>query len=207
MTISLAHILPLSEVNGPGARSVIWVQGCPKRCPECWNPEFLSFDSAWTLTPQELFGHLREITADFAAIEGITLSGGEPFAQAGPLVEFVTECRASGLSIMSYSGFTLEEIEAKGGPCEDLLNQLDILVDGEYMANLQCDRLWRGSLNQRVHLLTDRYENHRDRLDREEREFEVTIGKNGLTITGFPEPPILSAVSGKNANNSEPAGS
>ncbi|MBX7152072.1 radical SAM protein [bacterium] len=191
--IEIADILPVSEVNGPGKRTVIWVQGCPKRCPGCWNPEFLTFGSDRKLTPKKLVEYVREATHSFNDIEGVTFSGGEPFSQAETLAEAAKLFRRHGLSIMSYSGWTLEEIQSsKSGII--LLNQLDILIDGEYIRSLSTTRLWHSSSNQRVHFLTERYSGYRSRVESGEQEFEITLKSDEVTLTGFPDQSVLRAL-------------
>jgi len=185
--IELAHIVPISEVNGPGKRTVIWVQGCPKRCKECWNPEFLKFGSNWTLSPDELFSHVREVTCEFSAIEGLTFSGGEPFAQAEFLSKAARLFRKENLTLMSYSGYSLDEIRKTGTPLTDFLNQLDILVDGEYVRELQSFKLWRSSSNQQVHFLTDRYAAYKEKMDSNGQEIELTLSNAKMNLTGFPD--------------------
>lgn len=188
--IEIAGVLPVSEVNGPGKRSVIWVQGCPKRCPGCWNPEFLTFGSDWKLTPKELVEYVRKGTHSFSDIEGITFSGGEPFSQAAALAEAAKIFRRLGLSVISYSGWTLEDIRStKDG--SKLLKQLDILIDGEYIRSLATTRLWRSSSNQRIHFLTERYSHYRSKIETDEQEFEITLQSGGVTITGFPDQSVL----------------
>jgi anaerobic ribonucleoside-triphosphate reductase activating protein len=189
--IAIAEIADVSEVNGPGARAVVWVQGCPKRCPGCWNPDYLSFSSQWRLSPEELFEAVKSRTVGFKLIEGITFSGGEPFAQAAGLAESARLFRKEGLTLMSYSGFTAEEINQKGKPYTDLLDQLDILVDGEFIKEQQCNRLWRSSANQKIHFLSDRYHEYKKLVSQDLREFEVVLSGNDLRITGFPKLDLL----------------
>lgn len=189
--VEIAEWIPVSEVNGPGNRSVVWVQGCPKRCPGCWNPDYLKNGSDWRWAPEEIFENVRAKTHDFSLIEGVTFSGGEPFAQADLLSETAELFKRKGLSIMSYTGFTLEEIQNLGTPYTDLLGYLDILVDGEYVRELHCDRLWRSSLNQKVHFLTHRYKATDFPLNADLREFEINMKAHVFHVTGFPELDLL----------------
>jgi len=78
--LNLAGFLAKSEVNGPGTRAVVWVQGCPIHCERCFNVQFQSFSPA-TLVP---VNELAEMILALHGIDGVTFSGGEPFAQAGP---------------------------------------------------------------------------------------------------------------------------
>ncbi len=184
MIIKLAQVIPISEVNGPGCRAVIWVQGCRKRCRGCWNPDFLPFGSAWAVSPSELFSHVKAHTNDFASIEGVTFSGGEPFEQWQGVEAAARAFRNEDLSVMCYSGYTLEEIQAL--PSAPLLNQIDILVDGEYEVDRAAHLLWRGSANQKVHFLTPRYLAFADRVHEPIREFEIVLKSDDVIMTGFP---------------------
>ncbi len=139
------------------------------------------------MSSTELFQWIKKNTKEFSEIEGVTFSGGEPFSQANRLAEVAKMFQNAGLSVMSYSGLTIEEIGRNGLAMRELLSQLDILVDGEYVRELSCNRLWRSSTNQRVHFLTKRYLSHVESVDKELREFEVVIGRTTMNVTGFPE--------------------
>lgn len=191
MFIDIAEIVSVSEVNGPGKRAVIWVQGCLKRCHGCWNSDYLEFGSDLRLTPHELFEVVRKRTENFSLIEGVTFSGGEPFEQAAALSQAAALFKKKNLTIMSYSGYTLEEIHLKEKPLTDLLAYLDILVDGEYVKDRHCDRLWRSSSNQKVYFLTDYYKSFECLIHNEVREFEVVLQSTELHVTGFPELDLL----------------
>lgn len=137
------------------------------------------------MTPATLYRSIEQGTHHFSSIEGITLSGGEPFDQAEALLPFAKKIISRGLSFMAFSGYTLEEL--KSDPVKrQLLNLMDILVDGEYMESLACTRLWRSSFNQTVYLLSPRYQHWASELERPVQEVEITIEQNRLTVTGFP---------------------
>ncbi|WP_307806874.1 4Fe-4S single cluster domain-containing protein [Streptomyces sp. FH025] len=141
---------------GPGERAVIWVQGCPLRCRGCVAEETLPFAPAESGRP---VAELVDWLAALPGIEGVTLSGGEPFAQAEALADLLDGLRERRpeLSAMAYSGFRLAALR-RGTPGQRaLLERLDVLVDGPYVAARHADLRWRGSTNQTVHLLTPRY--------------------------------------------------
>jgi len=144
---------PRSRANGPGARFVVWFQGCTLGCPGCFNPT--------THDPEAGSGvSLDELTAELArvrpGIEGISLSGGEPLQQPEAARALLDAARALGLSTLAFSGYTIDEIRAlPGGP--DVLARLDVLIDGRYVARDRLATGLRGSANQRIQLLTERY--------------------------------------------------
>lgn len=155
-TLSISHLAGRTTVLGPGIRAVIWVRGCPLRCEGCIAPEDLPFDGGEQRRVEDLAAWLGGLPAE---VTGVTFSGGEPMAQAAALAELVTLIRRDrDWSVMSYSGFTLEHLRRHGDAGQQaLLDRLDVLVDGPYLAARHADLRWRGSSNQRVHLLTDRH--------------------------------------------------
>jgi anaerobic ribonucleoside-triphosphate reductase activating protein len=182
----VAQIVPCTESEGPGRRFALWFQGCPLRCPGCCNPEMLSFEGG-ALTP------LREILRQVEharrqhAIEGITLLGGEPIAHAGAAAALARQVRALGLSVMVFSGFTIEEILAsRDSDAAELLRHTDILVDGPYIRELpEARRRWIGSANQRVHFLTDCY-GPDDWCWRQPNTLDIRLEDGVLSVNGFP---------------------
>lgn len=140
------------------------------------------------MTPAHLVDHVSGITDDFSRVEGVTFTGGEPFEQADALAAAAAMFRARGLSVMSYSGYTLAEIVSLGR--RSLLEQLDILVDGEYDEQQKVHRLWRSSANQTVHFLTSRYESLRHEAELPMYEMEVVLEGKHVVMTGFPDSPL-----------------
>lgn len=179
MQLNLARTLPRSAANGPGERFVVWTQGCPLACPGCWNRDTWSFAERHLQKVADLAEQIRAT----AGIEGVTFTGGEPFSQALPLAELAHAVRGMGLSVFVFSGYGIHELKAQDH--QVLLDHVDVLVAGRYVEDQRCLGLpWRGSKNQRVHFLTDRYSSS----DMEEApDVEVHIGVDGaLTLTGFP---------------------
>ena len=182
--LSVAQIVPITEAEGPGLRFALWFQGCPLRCPGCCNPETLPFSGGTPTTVREVLARLDE--ARTQGVEGITLLGGEPLAHAIGGAILAREARARGLSVMVFSGHTIEEAQAKADPAiDELLSLTDILVDGPYVRELpDTTRRWVGSTNQGIHFLTDRYEF--DRGWRKSNTLEIRLENGVLTVNGFP---------------------
>jgi anaerobic ribonucleoside-triphosphate reductase activating protein len=152
VNVRVHAIEPRSRANGPGARFVVWLQGCTLGCPGCFNPTTHD-DSGGRATT------VADVAAQLAAtpgIEGLTLSGGEPLQQAEAALALLDAARTLGLSTLAFSGYTLDEIRAlPHGP--DVLARLDVLIDGRYVAGERLATGLRGSANQRIQLLTARY--------------------------------------------------
>ena len=183
--LTISRVAARTTVLGPGVRAVIWVHGCPLRCAGCIAPEDLPFDGGERRTVGDLAAWLNGLPAE---VEGLTLSGGEPMAQAGALAELVGLIRRErDWSVMAYTGFTLEHLRRHGDPGQhDLLSRLDVLVDGPYLAARHADRRWRGSDNQRVHLLSDR---HPAPAEDRSAGIEFVAGQHDVMWVGVPPVP------------------
>ncbi len=183
--LNLAHWMPRSRVNGPGERFVIWVQGCGLACKGCWNQDTWSFAPRHLVSADTVMGWISATPA----IEGVTFSGGEPFAQASALVPLARKIRDAGLSLMVFTGHELEELRSNAA--RELLSLTDIAVTGRYVESERDLTLrWRGSQNQRVVFLTNRHAPCVLRVG--PCETEIVIGSDGsLVVTGFPEPGLL----------------
>ncbi|MCZ0903286.1 4Fe-4S single cluster domain-containing protein, partial [Microcoleus sp. HI-ES] len=172
-----------SEVNWPGCRAVIWVQGCLRECPGCFNPASWSFEIDRLISVDALAQQILSNPRN----QGVTFSGGEPFWQAPALADLARQVKAAGLNVMSFTGFTLEQLRSQQGPAgvEELLEQLDILIDGAYVQSLAVhspDSLVSSS-NQRVHLFNPAFQ---DRLTWASDQMEIHILKDGSRIfTGY----------------------
>jgi len=182
--LNLAGFLARSAVNGPGIRAVVWVQGCPIRCEGCFNPQFWAFVPADAVPVPVLVQKILSVSG----IDGVTFSGGEPFAQAAALALVGEELHAAGLSIVTYTGYTCEEILVKKNPSwQHLLRVTDLLVAGPYMRSLSCTAPLIGSSNQSVIRLSDRIPSVISPTQESSSTVEFTISPDGtLTATGFP---------------------
>lgn len=146
-TLQVAGFLDHSTVNGEGFRSVLFLAGCPHHCPGCHNEVMQAYDYGEQITIATL---LERITPLIPLIDGITLSGGEPFEQTLALLPFVKAIKALGLSIWCYTGYLYEDL-AQDATHHLLLDYIDVLVDGPYVAHLKDETLkYCGSSNQRV---------------------------------------------------------
>lgn len=180
MKIRLARYIQRSRANGPGERFVIWVQGCPIRCPGCWNRDTWDSSGGSEISVCDL---LKKISST-DSLEGVTFSGGEPLAQADALLELSKACRESGLSVFIFTGYHFSELrtEAQVG----LWNSADIVVAGPYMQSLRSfEHAWLGSSNQSVHFVSSRY-SHADQLNAIRAEAHMDLDGT-LIWTGFPE--------------------
>ncbi|MGF1457863.1 MAG: 4Fe-4S single cluster domain-containing protein [Leptolyngbyaceae cyanobacterium] len=181
--LNLMGYVDRSEVNGPGYRAVVWVQGCRRACPGCFNPE------SWSFAPNQI-GPVDNILARILSEprnDGVTFSGGEPFWQAPALAKIARWVRQQGLTVMSFTGFTLEQLRAKAAPAgtNALLAELDVLIDGPYVESLAIHDPTSpvSSKNQHVNVFNP---DLKDRITWASDQVEVHILKDGSRIvTGY----------------------
>lgn len=184
--LNLAGFLARSTVNGPGIRSVVWVQGCPLHCRDCFNTASWSFFPNCQVSP----GELADCILGINGIDGVTFSGGEPFAQAGPLAIVGKRLQAEGLTVLTYTGFSASRIFRKQRPSWNaLLAVTDLLIAGPYIGGLPSVSPFAGSENQQVISLTDAIPAQVGTSPAPAAMVEYTISSDGsLTTTGFPDP-------------------
>jgi len=153
MDIRIHSIQTFSLVDGPGRRTVIFVQGCPLACKGCQNRPLWDFAGGAVWSVPEL---VKTVTGQAEFTGAVTISGGEPFAQPASLLELVRQLRANGAKhILVYSGYTWEELHQPEHPAYPVLPavlaEIDVLVDGRFVLELDDPFIsWRGSRNQRV---------------------------------------------------------
>jgi anaerobic ribonucleoside-triphosphate reductase activating protein len=171
-------------VNGPGNRALIHFQGCTLGCPGCFNASTHAKDGGEEITVQDLIKRIPD------SVDGVTISGGEPFLQSEALYELVKELRPKFDSIVVFSGFYLHEIK-KTAYGNDILKLIDVLIDGRFEQDKLASEGLRGSYNQTIHLLTNRH-----KLEEfMERKVEISINSEGrLSMTGFPSQELISLI-------------
>jgi anaerobic ribonucleoside-triphosphate reductase activating protein len=174
--------VPISLANGPGRRAVIWVQGCTLGCPGCYNAELLPVAGGRLVPIRTLFDDIVALSGD---IQGITVSGGEPFQQTEPLAALLRLVREqTGLSVVVFTGYTWSEVTAMPGGAA-LLSSIDVLIAGRYVAAQRLAHGLRGSANKTIHLLTNRF-THQD-LEAVPVA-EVLIARDGETVATGIDP-------------------
>ncbi len=146
MKIRIAGIEEESIVDGPGIRMVIFTQGCKHNCEGCHNPESHSFTGGELISLDEIIDRIKSNPL----LDGITLSGGEPFEQSKACSVLARKVRDQGLSVVTYTGYRIEEI-LKREDFRKLLLETDTLIDGKFEIKEKSLMLkFRGSKNQRI---------------------------------------------------------
>lgn len=150
MNLRLYMVASCSEVLGPNKRFIVWVQGCNKRCKGCIAKDSWALDGGELVAVEDL---VQQILRQ-SNIEGITISGGEPFLQQDALCELISKVREhKDVGVIIYTGMKYSEIENTA-----LAHSADLIIDGEYVEELNDNKSLRGSSNQNVICLTKRYE-------------------------------------------------
>ena len=143
---------PEVHVLGPGTRYGLWVQGCNKNCAGCIAKDAHDMQQGTKINMDAL-----ALEIAFSNAEGITISGGEPFLQAEELATLLEKIKKKrNMGVIVYTGYTYEELLQKPD-AKNLLSKIDLLIDGPYIKELDDGKSLRGSANQRVLPLTDRY--------------------------------------------------
>ena len=150
--MKMAGFYDESISNGLGWRAVLFVSGCPHHCPGCHNKEAQDFNYGQEFNKQEIIDRIK----NNSILKGITISGGEPLCKENikEVCEFIKDVKKEkkDFNVWCYSGYTLDELIARGDKdTNECLNEIDVLVDGEYKQNLKDPTLkFRGSSNQRI---------------------------------------------------------
>lgn len=130
-----------SLVNGEGIRYVVFLQGCAHHCPGCHNPDTWDFGGGYYAEPEMLAKDIRR----HRYIDGITLSGGDPFYQQISCLKLLS-LLPDDMNVWIYTGFEYDEIKGTR-----LAKRADVLVTGPFIEELKCEGKMYGSSNQEIH--------------------------------------------------------
>ena len=152
MKFRCAGLTPESIVDGPGLRFTVWTQGCLHHCKGCHNPQTWDMDAGIESDTDEVFEQIMKNPL----LDGVTLSGGDPFYQAKAMAELarrVHSAEGCSLNVIAFTGFEYEELMAQGTAANgylELLRECDYLIDGRFILEQRSlDLKFRGSRNQR----------------------------------------------------------
>lgn len=151
-SVRIAGYYHNSLTEGPGRRSSVLFQFCPLKCKGCWTPQLHSKEAGALVSVEKLAELLLDTNFER---DGVTILGGEPFSQPEGLNALVKALSSKNCPhIVCYSGYTLEVLREKAvkePAIGEVLNEIDVLIDGAYVESLASSAgLWTGSGNQRV---------------------------------------------------------
>jgi anaerobic ribonucleoside-triphosphate reductase activating protein len=185
--LNIANIANSTYALGPGHRAAIWVQGCPFHCLGCLAPQWIPNIPARLLSPEQIVEELLAIPT----ITGLTFSGGEPMHQAIGLAQVARLARQNrDLDIICFTGFRYETLLQKSpsSGIPDLLREVDVLIDGNYIQERNTGQGLRGSDNQRIIYLTEKLRMHN--LEDSPRLMEIHIRTGEWVFIGIPPLPV-----------------
>lgn len=166
---------------GPGNRVAIWTIGCPRRCRNCSNPELWTSDSKRDICIEDLISFIDGLEG---SIDGITITGGEPFAQETELKQLLKRLREHEYSdILVYSGFTFDYLN---NHYTDILPLVDVVIAGEYIDELNDNKGIRGSSNQTINVINEGLRNKYSEGHTCERRSENFFHKGKVISAGIP---------------------
>ena len=152
--MQIDRVLAPITTLGPGNRIGIWTVGCPHKCYNCSNPELWDADESKEISVKEIISYISQHTND---VEGVTITGGDPFFQSDALYDLLRELRSLGFKdILVYTGYTINQISKK---YPHILNLIDVLIDEPYIDALNNNVGLMGSSNQYIHILNPNMKN------------------------------------------------
>ena len=128
-----------SFVNGDGIRYVVFLQGCPHHCEGCHNKHTWDFNGGYEVSVEKIAEDYRNTKY----LDGITLSGGEPFSQQEACLALLD--LLPNVNVWIYTGYEYEDIQNT-----ELAKRAEVLVVGRFIEALKCDGELFGSSNQRI---------------------------------------------------------
>jgi anaerobic ribonucleoside-triphosphate reductase activating protein len=172
--LNIANVISPVTTLGPGNRFAIWVQGCPFTCKGCISPDYIPFRDNKIVDIRELANLIIGST-----IDGITISGGEPFAQAwqlAELLEIVLKSRPE-LNVLVFTGYEFSKLKSKAAKA--FLSKIDLVITDLFVEELNSPNGLRGSDNQSFHYISDKLVNYKEEIENSPKKIE-TIIKNGM---------------------------
>lgn len=185
--LRISHFVNKTTLLGPHERFVLWVQGCCFSCRDCLAAELHDSHSGIEVSVRAL----ADLIANLTDIEGITISGGEPFLQAHLLAQLIALIRQKrDLGVIIYTGFSFESLESGESGVSgatELIECADLIIDGQYINELDNDEFAVGSSNQKKIFLTSRYkEAAKKYYGVHGRKTEVILYPDRSVLVGVP---------------------
>lgn len=198
-SVRLHNIFMHTTALGPGTRIAIWFQGCNRRCKGCMSPKSRPLNGGRLVDLDALI----EAVCATKDVEGVTISGGEPFLQVPALHRLISEIRRrTDLGVIIYTGNTITQLRKMENPLVDeIISELaDLIIDGEYIDELNDGASLKGSSNQTVNFITDRYLPYKSIYEGKERNVQIELADGEAFFIGIPDRDTLE--SWKNASDS-----
>ena len=140
MTGKIHSIQSLGTVDGPGVRTVVFMQGCPLRCGYCHNPDTWDPNAGETADTAEVFAKIKRFRPYFGPEGGVTVSGGEALLQPDFVRELFTLCKNEGIhTALDTSGCLWnEKVEGLLEVTDLVLLDIKMTTDADYREYIGC---------------------------------------------------------------------
>lgn len=185
LTVGISRIhFPVTTL-GPGRRLGIWFQGCSLRCEGCISVD--TWATAKTLIPIEQL--MTKLSSYLPLIDGITISGGEPFDQFEALLAIVVQLRErTKVDILVYTGYGVEDITDQ---LQQIKPYIDVLISDPFQRQSSQTLRLRGSDNQRLHCFTsqavEKFSYYQQAVTTEDKVLDVMFDAEGVVwFAGIP---------------------
>lgn len=166
---------------GPGIRLVVWTIGCPHQCYNCSNPELWESNISKDISIDDLMSVFQKYRF---LVDGITITGGEPFFQSNELYLLLNNLKAIGYKdILVYTGYKYEHVREY---FPNIIENIDVLVDGLYVDSLNNNIGYKGSSNQRCIVLNRKLEDKYKDFDIKKRQRQNFISDDVIVSVGIP---------------------
>ncbi|MBU5477687.1 radical SAM protein [Eubacterium sp. MSJ-13] len=163
----------------------IWTIGCHKRCKKCANPELRMFDKTKNISVEQLENMILKI--DIMRIDGITISGGEPFAQPSELKKFLQKISSKVEDILVFSGYTYEELlKIQDSDVQECFKYIGVLISGEYIDEKNDNKTALiASTNQKIYFLKENLKEKYKKYMDKGRQIQNIFWKDELMSVGI----------------------
>ena len=173
-------------VLGPGRRVGIWVAGCNHKCKGCCAPELWKQHPRYYLTKEQFRSAIDKLSQTIA-IDGFTLSGGDPFYDLEGLNELLDVIIDYSEDVLVYTGYNYQDLWDMGDLAHNALSKIAVLIDGAYDQNLNHNEILRGSSNQNIIFLKENFRSlYNDYLTTTTKVFQNFKTKSGFVTIGIP---------------------
>jgi anaerobic ribonucleoside-triphosphate reductase activating protein len=169
---------------GPGRRIGLWTRGCSIRCEGCVSGEAWSFEGGERADIDELSGRIGDIVENESP-DGISISGGEPFDQPGPLIRLLRNLDAAGIrDVLIFTGYRIRDIAARHAEISGLAAAV---VDGPFEKGNDTELCWKGSENQTLTLFRPEFAERYSRWAAAKKgRLQILSDEREIFVAGIP---------------------
>lgn len=135
--------------NGDGVAVTLWVTGCPHKCEGCHNPQLWDKDRG--MYEMEALSKIEDALSDPDINKHLSILGGEPLAPYNIkgvtfICKYIRE-KFPNKEIWLWTGYTVEELDESQ---REVLEYINVIIDGKFEKDLKIEGKWYGSSNQRM---------------------------------------------------------